>query len=110
MTEGITVVTFEQMEALLDVKLPALLKKELTPLKEAISSMEAKLGDHEASLEDVSRRPEVLEFAPADEKVKSAASTEMKVLEDSIPGQVAQIIEDKIAVSHDQINDQDDGD
>ena len=92
------------------IKAFKLFKEEFTPLKNAIASLETKLGDHEASLEDVSRRPEVLEFAPADEKVKSAVSTEMKVLEDSIPGQVAQIIEDKIAVSHDQINDQDDGD
>ena len=67
MTEAIT---FEQMEAPFD--------KKLAPLKEAIASMEAKLGDHDVSLEDATRRPEALEAAPAltqiDKKVKSATS------------------------------------
>ena len=38
-------ITLEQMEDLLD--------KKFTPLKNAIASLETKLGDHEASLEDV---------------------------------------------------------
>ena len=82
-------ITLAQMEAL------------LTPLKEAVeantarlTSMESKLETHDASFEDVKRRLGVLEDAPVqsgiDEKVKSAISTEMKILYDSIPGQIEQ--------------------
>ena len=56
--------------------------------------MESKLEAHDASFEDVKRRLGVLEDAPVqsgiDEKVKSAISTEMKILYDSIPGQIEQ--------------------
>ena len=71
-------------------QIKALFKEELTPLKEAVASMEAKLGEHDASFEDVKLRLGVLEDAPVqsgiDEKVKSAISTEMKIVYDSIPG------------------------
>ena len=78
-----------------------MLKEELTPLKEVaeaiparLTSMESKLETHDASFEDVKRRLGVLEDAPVqsgiDEKVKSAISTEMKILYDSIPGQIEQ--------------------
>ena len=89
-------VTLEQMKALL--------KEELTPLKEAISSMESKLEAHDTSLEDLSRRFSVLEDAPAqsgiDEKVKLAVDSQMKTVNDLIPDQIEQTLKDKIAVNY----------
>ena len=75
-------INLDQFKALLQEELTpskaatSSIKEELTPFKEAITSMESKLGDHEASLEKVTQRlaSEVLESAPADEKIKSAVS------------------------------------
>ena len=84
-------VTLEQMEALL--------KEELTPLKEAISSMESKLEAHDPSLEDLSRRFSVLEDAPAqsgiDEKVKLEVDSQMKTVHGIIDKDM-----DNIALNH----------
>ena len=85
-------ITLEQMEALL-----ALLSK-------AITSIVAKLETHDESFEDIKRRLGVLEDAPVhseiDEKVKSAVSTEMKIMVDLMPAQIEQTVEDKIAENH----------
>ena len=62
----------------------------LTPLKEAVeantarlTSMESKLGDYDASLEDLSRRFSVLEDAPAqsviEEEVKLEVDSQMRL-------------------------------
>ncbi len=99
MSEG---VTLEQIKALF--------KEELTPLKEAITSMASKLEDHEASLEDVNLRLKVLEEAPAQsgiyEELKSEMSTEIGTMKEqlviSIPQQIEQVVEDKIVARYEE--------
>ena len=76
----------------------------LAPLSKAIISIETKLETHDESFEDIKRRLGVLEYAlvhsEIDEKVKSAVSTEMKLVVDLMPGQIEQTVEDKIAATH----------
>lgn len=76
-----------------------LIKEELTPLKEAIFSMEAKLEAHDASLEKVNSGLEDLEAASSSlsmEEVKSALADDVEVME----GVVLNAVEEKITKSH----------
>ena len=87
-------VTLKQMEALFD--------KKLSPLKEAVSSMETKL-------EDMTLRIKVIEDAPAHsviyEKFKSEMSIQIETMEQqfvmTIPGQISQVFEEKEANQYD---------